>query len=191
MKIKTHSRFQDWWNTLPIQDDLEHRMAILMQSIVLGFIVILLISILVNQFISSEITAESKLRGLISNSIALLIFVALFMLIRWGYYRSSFVILLFIFLALPSITILVTTNLQQASFVLVLYTLSVVVAGLGLNRGALVFVYGLSSGIIILSAILDTSENPSNRIINTTIAGNFVLLSGLIALFINQFSGAL
>ncbi|HSQ52728.1 MAG TPA: hypothetical protein VLL94_15875, partial [Nitrospiraceae bacterium] len=64
-------------------------------------------------------------------------------------------------------------------------------AGLGLGRGALGIVLLISSGIVILAANIHSNQNPESRIINISIAGNFILLNGIVSLFVYQFSGAL
>ncbi|MBL8099122.1 MAG: PAS domain S-box protein [Anaerolineales bacterium] len=185
-----NSKFQHWWNKLPIDDEIERRMAVLIQSLVLGIISILLFAIIFNQ-LSPDLTTEQKVNGFVSNTIAVLIFSFLLALIRWGYYKTSVVILLLIFIIVTSLSILSTADLRQSSFLLVLYTLSVVVAGLGLGRGALGIVFVISSGIVIGAAIINSNQNPDVRVINISIAGNFVLLNGIVSLFVYQFSGAL
>lgn len=184
------SKFQHWWQDLPIQDEIEHKIAVLLQSLVVGFLIVLSIAIVINQFPLVEITAQEKTTSFVANLSALLLFSILLLLLRWGYYRSTLAGLLFILIASPSLVILVLTNLHQGSFILVLYTLSVVVAGLGLGRSALGFTYILSSLIVILAAWLDSSKNPELVEINATVAGNFILLNGIICLFIYQFSSA-
>jgi PAS domain S-box-containing protein len=186
MKQKT----QRWWNNLPIDDEVERRMAVLIQSLVLGVILVLVFAIGFNQLLP-DLTSQDKITSFTLNLFAVLIFSFLFLLIRWGYYKTSVIVLLFLFITLPSLTILSTANLEQGSFLLVMYTLSVVVAGLGLGRGALGIVFIISSAIVIISAILSSNQNPDSRIINITIAGNFVLINGIVSLFIYQFSGAL
>lgn len=184
------SKFQYWWNNLPIDDEVERRMAILIQSIVVGIIFVLLFAIVFNQ-VTPDLTPQQRLNGLISNAIAVLILVFLFGLIRWGYYKTTVSILLFLFLLLPSLNVLLSSDLQRSSFILVMYTLSVVVAGLGLGRGVLIAVTIISSAIVILSAILGSAQNIESSADNVAIAGNFVLLNGIVALFIYQFSGTL
>jgi PAS domain S-box-containing protein len=184
------TKLQDWWNRLPIQDDIERRMAVLIQSLVLGVILIVVFALVFNQT-APDLTVQQRINGFNSNVISILILSFLFILIRWGYYKTSVSILLFLFLFVPSLNVLLSENLEQSNFILVMYTLSVVVAGLGLGRGALIVVSVISSAIVIISAILSSNQNPESRIINITIAGNFVLLNGVVSLFIYQFSGAL
>lgn len=184
------SKFQHWWNHLPIDDEVEHHMAVLVQSIVLGIILVLLFAIAFNQIVP-DLTAQEKLIGFISNIVIIFILSIVFGLIRWGYYKSSISVLLFIFLFLPSLNVLLSEDLRQSSFILVMYTLSVVVAGLGLGRGVLIVVSIISSAIVIISAILVSNQNLESQIENITIAINFVLINGIISLFIYQFSEVL
>lgn len=184
------SKFQRWWNNLPIQDDIERRMAILFQSLVFGLILILLFSLAFNQF-SGDLSTQQKVTSVFANGIVVLVLSGLWALIRWGYYKICISILIFLFLLLPSLNVLLSHDLQQSSFLLVMYTLSVVVAGLGLGRGALGIVSVISSAIVIGSAIFGSNQNLESRVSNITIAGNFVLINGMVSLFIYQFSGAL
>lgn len=187
---KMKSKFQHWWNNLPIEDEIERRMAVLIQSLVLAVILILVFAIVFNQ-IAPDLTVQQRINGFNSNAIAVLIFLFLLSLVRWGYYKTTVFIFLSLFLFVPSLNVLLSGNLQQSSFILVMYTLSVVVAGLGLGRGVLIAVSIISSAIVIASAILSSNQYPESRIVNITIAGNFVLLNSIVSLFVYQFSGAL
>ncbi|MBL8092239.1 MAG: PAS domain S-box protein, partial [Anaerolineales bacterium] len=184
------TKLKNWWNDLPIQDEIERRMAVLIQALLLALVVILLFAIVFNQ-LSPDISIQQKINGLTYNAIAFFVFLLLLRLIRWGYYKTCVTILLFLFLALPTVNILLSAELQRFSYLLAMYTLSVTVAGLGLGRGALGLVWVISSAIVIISAVLSSNQNPESRNINTAIAGNFVLLNSIVSLFIYQFSGTL
>lgn len=174
-------RSREWLSNLPIQDPVERRMAVLVQVILLGFIAIVLIAAILNLLIPGGPAWQVIL---IRNFVFLLIIGFPLALLRRGHFRSSVLIIIGIFFLLETIAV-TTANLREIAETLPFFTLAILLAGLLLGRRALVFTFIGSAIVIIFNVIQE--ESVAARIDSLVIASNFILLNGLIGLFLDQF----
>src|SRR5207249_10903123 len=116
--------------------------------------------------------------------IAILIIGFPLILLRRGYFRSSVIIIIALFFILETFAV-ITVGLREIAETLLFFTLSMILAGLLLGRRALVFTFILSAAVILLSAFRE--QTPAVKSDGIVIASNFILLNGLIGLFVDQF----
>jgi signal transduction histidine kinase len=157
-------------------------MASLLQVILLGFMGIIVVSTVVN--ILSPDTIFSPQAILLRSVIILLIVGIPFALLRRGNYRASVFILTAFFLGIESYAVL-STSLRSIAETLTFFTLGITLAGLLIGRKTLVLALLASAAAVIASASGET--DPVLRADSRVIAWNFILLNGLLALFIDRF----
>jgi signal transduction histidine kinase len=187
MKNKNlRSRFGDWLGSFPIHDPVDRRMAGLAQVMLLGFMAVILVSFVINLALSSS--GISWQVNLTRTLLFLAILCVPLLLLRRGHLRRSTQTIIAIFIVLEIIAVS-TTNLRSIAETLSFFTLAIILAGLLLERRALLFVFLLSVAALAFSVVRE--QDPSTRLEALVIAGNFVLLNGLIGLFIDRFGTTL
>lgn len=157
-------------------------MASLLQVILLGFMGIIVVSTVVNILSPDAIFPPQAI--LLRSFIILLIVGIPFALLRSGNYRASVFILTAFFLGIESYAVL-STNLRSIAETLTFFTLGITLAGLLIGRKTLVLALLASAAAVIASASGET--DPVLRADSRAIAWNFILLNGLLALFIDRF----
>lgn len=178
-------KLRNWLNNIPIGDPINRQMAVLLQMILVGLIGVLLLAAIFNLLFSETPQWQIILRNtivFISGIVGLLIF------LRRGYFYSTTFMIVSIFVIVQSYA-LIATSLLEVQDTLTFYTLAILLAGLLINPRALWSVFVLCTGIIIFGVIQETEMQP--RLEGITIAGNFILLNGLMSLFISRFGVAL
>jgi signal transduction histidine kinase len=105
-------------------------------------------------------------------------------LLRRGHFRISVIIIITLLLILVTIAIL-TRDLRSIAENLTFFTLAILLAGLLAGRRALIFTFAVSAGAVLLVALRE--QDPALRLDYITIAGNFILLNGLMSVFIDSF----
>ena len=183
MKNKTlASRFGAWFHNIPIHDPVDRRMAGLVQVILFGFIAVVVIAFIINLIMSAHSPPWQV------NLILTLVFLAVLclplLLLRRGYLRPAIQIIIGIFFFIETVAVS-TANLRSIAETLSFFTLAIILAGLLVSRRALLTVFLLSSAIVTVSAV--RGQDPDLRIDSIVVAGNFILLNGLMSLFIDQF----
>ena len=176
------TRIHLWLNNLPIQDPINRRMASILQIVLIGFMVIVIISAILNILISPALPSPP---GIVFRSSIFFIVIGIpLVLLRRGYFRSSVYFIIAIFLMLESFAVAVA-NLRSVAETLSFFTLATFLAGLLVSRKALITTFLLSMGVILLTAFLEKDQ--ALRMDSFVIALNFILLNGLMALFLDQF----
>lgn len=175
------SPVREWLSNLPSKDPVQRPMAALVQVLLLGFIAIILIAAILNLVIPAGLPWQVVLT---QSSIIILIICIPLILLRRGYFRSSVVIIIGLFCILEAFAV-TTAGLRETAETLLFFTLSMMLAGLLLGRRALVLTFIFSAGVILLSVFRE--QNAEIRIDSLIIASNFILLNGLISLFLDQF----
>src|SRR5687767_8920156 len=182
MRTKTFaSPLRDWLSDLPIRDPVQRRMAALVQVILLGFVSIILIAAILNLLIAPGLPWQVVL---IPSSIFILIIGIPLVLLRRGYFRTSVLIIIGMFFILETIAI-TSESLRATAETLPFFTLAIILAGLLLGRRALVLTFTFSAAVILISAFWE--QNAEVRMDSIVIAGNFILLNGLMSVFLDQF----
>lgn len=186
--MKNEHRVVTWlsrFNDFPIQDPIERRVAPLLQVILIGFITVILTAAVLNLILVTEVPLQALL---IRNVIFLVLLGIPLVLLRRGYFRISTLIIIGIFFILETLAIL-SSDLRQASGTFSFFTLAIILAGLLIGRWALVWTYLLCAGVVLYGSTLTPASDLENS--GIAIALNFILLDGLIALFIDRFGIAL
>jgi len=179
---QTISHIRLWLNNIRIEDPTNRQMAYLLQVMLVGIVAIIVVSTIINLFF---LPLEYPWYVVVTQSILIsLIFILPLILLRRGYLRTSVTIIIAIFLLLVSTSIL-RSNLRALAENLTFYTFAIFLAGLLINRKALILTLAISSGVIIFSAVKEV--DPVLRLDYIIIAGNFILLNGLMGVFISYF----
>ena len=183
MKNKTlTSSLRAWLNAPPIQDPVNRRMAALLQVMLLGFVALVIISSILSLIISPYNISPQFV--LIRGVVFILIIAIPLVLLRGGHFRSSVLIVIGIFLLLEAGAVWSAT-LREVAETLSFFTLAIILAGLLVGQRVLVITYLLSVGVVSLAAYREQSAGLDSG--GIVVALNFILLQGLMVLFLGQF----
>ncbi|MCB8942471.1 MAG: PAS domain-containing protein [Ardenticatenaceae bacterium] len=179
------SRLGQWLESPLIVDPIERRMAVLLQVMLLGLMGILLLAAVLNVFVAEDIDWQTVW----SQTAVFLLTIALpLALLRLGYFRPAVILIIGLFFALTTLAIFNAT-LRAVAETLSFFTLALILAGLLLTRRLLVLTFLASSGVVLISAVLEQRVGLGSD--GLVVALNFMLLNGLISLFVDRFSGTL
>ena len=176
------SRFHTWLKNIPMEDPINRQMAALMQIILVGLVVIIVLSTIVNLFLVPPNFPRSEI--VIQSVLVLLIFISPVVLLRRGYFHISVIIIIAIFMILVSASI-IDSNLRAKAESLAFFTIGILLAGLLVGRTAMLITLLISAGIVLSFAL--NEQDPVLRLDYFAVAGNFTLLNSLMAIFINSF----
>ena len=179
------TRLRNWLNNIPIPDPINRQIAVLLQVILIGFTFIVIISAVVNMVLSET----TPWQNVLSNALIFVLgLTSLLFFLRRGYFYSITMIIVGVFVFVQSYAIIVT-SLLEVEDTLTFYTLAILLAGLLINPRSLWLVFFLCAGIIIFGVTQE--QDLELRLSAVAIAGNFILLNGLMSLFISRFGVAL
>jgi signal transduction histidine kinase len=176
------SRVHSWLNDLPIRDPVNRRMASLLQILLIGFMIIVIIATILNLFIIPK-TPPPHILVFRTASFLLVIGIPFFLLRRGFFYTSVFSIIA-IFLTLETFVI-AAANLRSIAETLSFFTLAIFLAGLLIGRRVLILTFAVGVTVVFLGAMRE--QDPAFRLDGFVIALSFILLNGLMALFLDQF----
>jgi len=175
-------RFRAWVNNIPIEDPVNRQMGALLQVILIGLIVIFILAVIITLFMpSSTAPIMSVVVRFLFGS---LIFGTPLLFLRLGYYRSAVYLILALLLLLMTYAVF-DANLRDIAENLTFFTLAIVLAGLLAGRRTLIITFVVSATAVLLSAF--RQQDPSSRSGEMAIAANFILLNGLMSVFLNYF----
>ncbi|HEX2989996.1 MAG TPA: GAF domain-containing protein, partial [Anaerolineales bacterium] len=179
---KTASEFKVWFENPSISDPIDRRMAVLIQVLLFGILAVVLLAFFLNLALSPAGIPWQV------NLLRTLIFITILsiplIVLRRGYLRTSAKIIIAIFLLLEIFAV-GTTDLRDVAETLTFFTLAIILAGLLLSRRTLLLVFLISAAAVLVSAY--RAQAPTVREDSLVIAANFILLNGLIGLFIDHF----
>jgi len=173
------SRLRTWLNNLPIEDPINRQMGALLQVILIGLILLFVIATLINLTLTTDINEI-----LIQGAQLIIIFAIPLILLRRGYFRISIYYIIIPILILVAAGIY-AADLRSESETLILLTFAIIMAGLLLGRRALLSTFVLSAAIVLFSAFREQDAALKTDFIG--IAGTFILINGLISLFVSAF----
>src|SRR6185503_17471526 len=177
MNYRTQSlSLRKWLNNIPIQDPVDRQMAALLQVILIGFIGILIIAAVANMSLPQALISPSAI--IVRTSIFILIIGIPLFLLRRGFLRGSIFIIIAILLVLETFVAL-AGDLRGIAETLTFFTFAILLAGLFVGRTALSITFLVSIGAISLNIFQEQDMAP--KLDSTVIAGNFILLNGLMA----------
>lgn len=161
-------------------------MAILLQVVLLGLIAIFALAILFTTFLPSSTVPllAAIIRLLIGSTIVGIPVI----LLRLGYFHISVYIIIALLLSMMTYAVF-NTNMRDIAETLTFYTLAILLAGLLIGRKSLIVVFSISAVVVLRSALMKT--DPTLRSDEIPIAINFILLNGLMSVFINYFGSTL
>ena len=180
------SRSRAWLNNIPIDDSINRQMAALLQVILIGLVMVIALSTIANFFLVSADTPRSEIA--IQSLLILSIFITPVILLRRGYFRISVIIIIAIFMILVSASIL-NSDLRATADILTFFTIGILLAGLLVGQTAMFIIFAISAGVVLVFAI--NEPDPTLKLDFIKVAGNFILLNGLMAIFINSIGSAL
>jgi signal transduction histidine kinase len=178
-------RFAAWFDNLPIPDPVDRRMAVLVQVLLFGFMGIVLIASLLNLTL---LQAAPIWQVILQTLIFLTILFIPLVLLRRGYFQASAHIIIAVFLLLETFAVL-TAGLVEIAETLAFYTLVIILAGLLAKRPTLLVAFLVSAAAVAVAAARE--QDSVTRLDAQVVAGNFILLNGLISLFIDRFGNTL
>ena len=186
MKNTTSStRLHLWLNNIPVTDPVNRRMASFLQIILLGLLSIFFLAGLLSAFITPNMPGAVIL---IRTFLTIIIFGIPLILLRLGYFRGSVFFIISLLLLLESYAVF-NMNLRNIAETLAFFTLANLLAGLMMNRRTLILTSILGMGAVVESALRE--QDIALRQDSIVIAVNFVLLNGLITLFLDRFGATL
>ncbi len=184
-----------WLNTLPVHDPIDRQVAPLVQiAEISGIIMTILTSLVV---VMRPLPLSQKLPLLAINLVVVAVTITALLLLRRGRFMES--VLTVTSVVLLSLTIAtITKGLRSTDgTVLLSYAIPIVMASLLLGRRGLLPVFGLSTLIVLTTAVLQTRGVSFVGVTNggadplVTNAISFVLVFGLLGLFLDRFGMAL
>ena len=183
---KRTSRIRAWLNNIPVKDPINLQMSALLQIILLGLVIIMMLSTIVNLFLVPPDTPRSDI--IIQSILIISIFITPVALLRRGYFRTSVIIIVAIFMILVSASIY-SSDLRDTADRLTFFTIGILLAGLLVGRATMLIIFVISAGVVLSFAL--NEPDPTLKLDYIQVAGNFILLNGLIAIFINSFGNSL
>jgi signal transduction histidine kinase len=111
-----------------------------------------------------------------------------FFLLRRGYFRSSVFTVIAAFIGLETYNI-ISSELHLIAETLSLLTLAILLAGLLIGRKALAVTFALGAAAVLIGVF--RQQDPQLKLDAIAIAGNFILVNGLMSLFLGRFDLAL
>jgi signal transduction histidine kinase len=177
------TRIRAWLDNIPVEDPINRQMAALLQIILLGLIILFVTATIINLFLTTD-PYEIIIQGLEFS----VIFMIPLILLRRGYFRISIYYLIAPFLILVTAGIF-STDLRSEADTLIFFTFVILLAGLLIGRRALIFIYAVSVVIVLYFTLREQDSVLRTDFIG--IAGSFILINGLISIFINSFGTTL
>lgn len=175
-------RFRAWLNHIPVHDAIDRRMATLLQVMLIGFVFILVVANIINMFLAPP--TDSRLGILINTAVFLFVVWIPLFLLRWGYFHSSVFTIIIAFTGLETYNI-ISSDLSSIAETLSIFTLAILLAGLLIGRKALAVTFALSVVAVLIGVF--RQQNLELKLDGIAIAGNFILVNGLMSLFLGRF----
>ena len=181
-KQNTQSRLRAWLNNIPIQHPVNRQMAVLLQVVLIGLMAIIIIATIINLFLTVDTISWQAviMRGGI---VILIIGIPLF-LVRRGYLRGSVLVIIGLLLAAETFAV-VSAPLRAIAETLSFFTLAIILAGLLAGRTTLLLTFAFSAGASLLGVFRE--QDAALKLDSIVIAGNFILINGVMTLFLYRF----
>jgi hypothetical protein len=185
------NRLRHWLNEVPIYDPVERRQAALFQVLLLGLISVLIIAALLtalNLIVPGGPPTNQLIVTIAANLAGALLIVVPLALLRRGRLRVSVLIVMLFFLLGAALSLRVQ-GVQNNSIILLELAIPVALAALVLGRRMLLLTFGTSVALVAAAAI---APQPAATPYSPFAAAiNFVLIMGLLTLFLDRFGAAL
>lgn len=186
-------RFQKWLGSIPISDPLQQRQAHMLQIMLLVIIAACIIGIPLNIGTANEPLA---ILPLISYPLLLIASAVALVQLRRGRFAAA-VNLVTVGCTLAIGIALLAAGFDRSEIILIAFSIPVALAGLALGRRGLALAAGLSAAIVLVVALLTIAAPGMVGFVAppaiTPIAafGTFVLLIGVLSLFLDLFGSSL
>jgi len=186
-----YQSFRRWMQDLHIPNPVTHQQAMLLQILLIGMLLTVVLAILLNIVVFGA--AALTLSGLGPNLLVLLCIAGALLVLRRGRFRLSVGIVVAVLLIGQAYALL-SGGVQHNPGQLLVFMIPIVLAGLLLDRGALIATAGLSILITVVAIELEQLGLLVNPVSNMPVGGTlvlFVLIVGLLALFLDRFGSTL
>jgi signal transduction histidine kinase len=157
-------------------------MAALLQVVLLGLVSMIVVAGIVNMLIPAASFSPPAI--LLQSLLSLVIIGIPLFLLRGGFLRSAVVVIIALLLAVESFAIF-STSLRQVAETLTFFTVAIFLAGLLVSPRAMLLTFAISAAVVLLSALRE--DEALLRLDQIVVAGNFILLNGLMSLFLAHF----
>lgn len=192
------NRLRRWLNDIPAKTPIERQQASMMQSTLIGLIIISVLALLLNLITPPLIEGNGENYKLIvgPTSTALLGVCATLSLwlLRRGRFEQAVLLTTTGFILVVALN-LVGAGVQKSGMLLTAFTVPIAVAGLLLSRRGLVWICMLTVVIVAAIAIVEYYKGPAGfaPLANEPVGlvGNFALLIALFAVLLDRFSSSL
>lgn len=180
------SRFRAWLGKIPIDDPVNRQMAALLQVVLLGILGIFILSVVLSPFLPAQ--SPPILALVIRLLITLFIFGIPLFLLRRGWYHTSVLIILALLILFIAYAVF-GSRLRDIAETLTFFTLAILLAGLLVGRNVMIATFLISTAAVLTRAFQE--QDAVLRSDEVTIALNFILLNGLMSVFVNHFGTTL
>lgn len=181
------SHLRAWLDDLPIPDPVDRRMALLLQFILLGFIGILILALVLNPILGSNLSPEEFRTTMVANFVGLIVLALPMILLRRGYFRASVLIVIAILFGFSTVPVMLARSLQESNGTLFPLTLALILAGLLVGNRTLLFAFVISVAVLMFGISLEQSTTSQVETGSIGVAANFILFNGLMCLFLHHF----
>jgi len=181
MKMPQNS-IRTWLDRIPVRDAIDRRMASLLQVMLIGFASILVLATVINLFLAPATLSRQSI--LLNCTVFLLIVSIPFFLLRRGYFRGSVFTIIAVFVGLETYAIFLS-DLRLIAETLSLFTLAILLAGLLIGRKALTITFAISVAAVLFGVF--KQQDLELKLDGIAIAGNFILVNGLMSMFLGRF----
>jgi PAS domain S-box-containing protein len=184
-------RVRRWLRAIPLNDPVEYRVAVLLQVMLMGVIAILVLASLTTllRLLLTIRVSPNEIDAVVPNLVAALLFVVPLGLLRYGRFGMAVQIMMADLLLLAAASVLLGLGVEAGGAISLMLVLATALAGLLLGRRWLLLMYVLSVAIIVAAALAQQRAAPQFDASNAIF--NFVVLGGLLALFLNRFGSIL
>jgi PAS domain S-box-containing protein len=172
-----------WLADLPIEDPINRRLASFLQITLIGLIVAFISAAIANVIFFTDSPFSWQVivaRGLI----ACLIVGAPLFLLRRGFFGISVSVLILLLLFVETFTI-TSIGLRSQAETLAFFTLAILLGGLLMGRKSMIATFAFSASVVLFNVVRE--PDTALKLDNLSVAGNFILLNGLMGLFLDQF----
>jgi signal transduction histidine kinase len=175
-------RLQAWFNEIPVRDAIDRRMAALLQVMLIGFMSILVTATIISLFLAPATTSRQEIVR--NNAVFLFVVCIPFFMLRRGHFHGSVLTIIAAFIGLETYNV-ISNDLRSIADTLSLLTLAILLAGLLVGRKALTVTFALGVAAVLIGVF--RQNDPQLKLDGVAIAGNFLLVNGLMSLFLGRF----
>ena len=188
------NNLRHWLNDIPIHDPIERRQAPLVQGMLIGLLATALLALPLALMTLGP--SVSQWLGVTSDLLGILFTASALVLLRRGRFNLS-ILMATIGMLLALALSVIPAGPRTSASILIAFALPITLVGLLSSRRNLLLTIGLSIAIVIIASIIErfapllVSVPTSQSAALVNIISTFILIVGLIGLFLDRFSRSL